>query len=111
MLQKTLKPTFILALDPFAAAFCAEARRRLERQLGTAFNGRNSLIQACALSEGSDALQFNLDIDAYLDSEREFTDFDLAKIRAHLDASGSGEAQWLSGNWRDQAADALSDIL
>jgi hypothetical protein len=109
--KKTLKPTFILALDPFAAAFCAEARRRLECQLGTAFNGRNSLIQACALTEGGNALQFDLDIDAYLDSRREYTNFDLAKTRALLSASDSGEAQWLSGNWRDQAADALSDIL
>lgn len=109
--KKTLKPTFILALDPFAAAFCAEARRRLEEQLGAGFNGRNTLIQACALTAGSNALRFDLDIDACRDLGSEYTDFDLEKARARFGASDLGEAEWLFGNWQDQAVDALSEIL
>lgn len=44
--KKRLKPTLILALDPFAAAFCSEVERRLRRDFGD----RGSLIQTRALA-------------------------------------------------------------
>jgi len=109
--KKTLKPTLILALDPFAAAFCAEVRRRLERRLGMGFSKRNTLIQTCALACGGDTLGFDFDIDRYSDSEGEYADFDLEKARARFNVSDSGEAKRLFESWPDQAADALSKIL
>ena len=108
--KKTLKPTFIVALDPFAATFCAEVRRRLGRQLGASFNGRNTLIQACSLVDDGHALKFELDIDAYLNSTPEYRNFDLARARALVDTANSSKAVRLH-IWEDQAADGLSEIL
>lgn len=109
--KKTLKPTLILALDPFAAAFCAEARRRLERRLGADFGERNGLVQGCALARGCDALRFERDLDAYLGPGGEYAEFDLEKARARLGAADAGEAEQLFDRRQDQAADALSEIL
>jgi len=109
--KKILKPTFILALDPFAAAFCAEARRRLGRQLGADFNEGSTLIQSCALVEDQNTLQFDFDLDGYLDPEREYTRFNLAKARTRSDASKLDEAEKLFGSWGDQATDAVSEVL
>lgn len=109
--KKILKPTFILALDPFAAAFCAEARRRLERQLEVNFNERNTLIQACALIEDHENLRFDFDLDAYLNPEREYTRFNLAQARVHSNGSDLGETERFFGSRQDQVEDAVSEVL
>ena len=109
--KKTLKPTLILALDPFAAAFCAEVRRRLARRLGLDFSKRNTLLQACALTLGGDTLGFDFDIDRYIEPEGEYADFDLEKARARFSVSDSDEAKRLFESGPDEIADALSEIL
>ncbi|HJQ32506.1 MAG TPA: hypothetical protein VJ866_10010 [Pyrinomonadaceae bacterium] len=111
MAQKTLKPTLILALDPFAAAFCAEARWRLERLYGADLGGPNTLIQAAALARRGGSLGFELDLDPYLDPAQGHLDFDLEAARAGAGAAAPGEAEALFETYLVQVEDALAEIL
>ena len=111
MTQKTLKPTLILALDPFAAAFCAEVNRRLQLRLGTNFGEQNTLVQACALTGSGDALALDLDLAPYLDANGIYTDFDLEAMRARLGTTPAADAEQLFDRGQDTVEDALSDVL
>jgi hypothetical protein len=109
--KKSLKPTLVLALDPAAAVFCAEVRRRLERQLGIDFGESNTLIQACGLVSHSTGLSFERDLNQYLDPDQNHSAFDLQAARGRLDGTAISDIEQFFERWQGEAEDALSDML
>jgi hypothetical protein len=75
MSKKRLKPTLILALDPFAAAFCEGVRSRLERDFGA----RGSLIQTYVLVRKGEQFYFESDLTLVKDET-----FDLGETAKRL---------------------------
>ncbi|MCA1592019.1 MAG: hypothetical protein LC754_05095 [Acidobacteria bacterium] len=102
MPKKRLKPTLILALDPFAAAFCDEVRQRLERDFGA----RGSLIQTHTLVQDGNSLAFNADLSASADLS-----FDLHAAREKAARPTSQEAAQLFERSADELQPALTNML
>ena len=100
--KKSLKPTLILALDPFAAAFCAEVRARLEG----VFGARETLIQARAVVPRDAGLSFTAD-----PAEAGDTAFDLEASRARLASHSVRQVEELFEGCQEAAEEELSELL
>lgn len=101
---KRLKPTLIIALDPFAASFCAEAQRRLAWNFGE----RGDLIQAHELTLRDGRLDFE---PIPLDRETSGASFDLQAAREVGARQSAQEAEQLFEQNVEDIQSSLERIL